>query len=92
MMSAQEIYLEKGTAYIGAQVADIIRARLKQSVRSAWATPEGVQLSNALRAAAVNSGYADAVKSIMESVAPSLRNAARQAGLSERYKVAWGKR
>ncbi len=89
---SEQVYIEKGTAYIGPQVADIIRARLKQSVRSAWATPEGVQLSNALRAAAVNSGYADAVKAIMESVAPSLKNAARQAGLGERYKVAWGKR
>ncbi len=64
------------------------RVKLSMFVRFFWSTPEGREIASRLSAAARESGFDVAMESIMSSVAPQIKEAARP--LKEKYRHAWG--
>jgi hypothetical protein len=68
-----------------------LRSQLSSAVRSAWGTPDAITIRDALRDAAIKSGYAESLSNLMTSIADQIRAIAEKT-VKVRYREIWGKR
>jgi len=68
-----------------------LRSQLSSAVRSAWASPDAITIRDALREAAISSGYAADLSNLMGAIADQIRAIAERT-IKVRYREIWGKR
>jgi len=67
------------------------RQELSRKVREFWTSDEGQLVRYMLSWEAEQSGYAAEMTRIMSSIREDIRKAAKLAGLSNKYRMVWGK-
>jgi aspartate/tyrosine/aromatic aminotransferase len=68
-----------------------LRSQLSSAVRSAWSSPDAYTIRDALRDAAVRSGYASELSTLMSTIANDIRAIAERT-IKVRYREIWGRR